>query len=172
MFMVTYLADCALEILILYTLFVWVRRVPGDGLMHADPDALRPWWRNNVIGRGDWLVGVPLLPCVVMTSSMFWTCGFPTASSVGMWLAGALSVVVNVLIVLLCGFYRPVAIGLFTIAAMADPICQSTAGPIDWGHIASLVFLWLAIALWMRVLQSIRRRYPGLVREQARSVDA
>jgi hypothetical protein len=156
-FPLTLLAGWGLIILLVYIFFVYVWLADGNDGERTDPLAPPPWWRNNVLTRRDWLVGVPLVICLAAMAWQESTAIAHEAASQPLWMIAlyACSAVANGLILVLCGFYRPVAVVITTFSAL-------TNGANEWQSdyaLTDLVFILLAWALWIRALHSIRRRY-------------
>jgi len=156
-FPLTLLAGWGLIILLVYIFFVYVWLADGNDGERTDPLAPPPWWRNNVLTRRDWLVGVPLVICLAAMAWQESTAIAHEAASQPLWMIAlyACSAVANVLLLVLCGFYRPVAVVITTFSALTNAVDE----PPSVSAFINLVFILLALALWIRALQSIRRRY-------------
>ena len=162
LFWTTYFAAGLLELLAFYTIASYVRN--SDSIERVDPLTLRPWWRNNIVARRDWLVGIPFAICGLLSFSPIHRGG--SAHHVDWQYVGflLLMLLVNAALFLSLAFYRPASLILFTICVLQSAACLSDSdpGPYGWSHplwkLLWLAFPILCITLWFRALQSIRRR--------------
>jgi len=163
-FLINYITGYALEILALYTIGFYLFHL--EAVNTPDPLTLKPWWRNNIVTRRDWLVGIPYGICALFLFSSVrgpssHEAAAPSWELFAMFLFFA---AINLSLVLSLALYRPTGLILFTASVMQSIICSSDSdpGPYGWTHPVAkllwLIFPILCMALWFRALQSLRRR--------------